>query len=225
MPTLYHYPFCPPAQRVRLALGAKGVEAEQIALPYTDLETPIELAGKKQLPVYVSDSGEALLESETILRRLEEERPEPPLFEDAVGPADYEALKRWMGELEVLVDRLRGPTQLGYSGLGDDEEAAEYFRRQVEHRHGARLEELVNARYADYRQFEAAAELRRFANVLAKSRFFSGRLSVADLHIVSEWGFLRWVDGVSPPLDLLYYFERVEDACGVKLASGEDALF
>lgn len=225
MATLYHYPFCPPAQRVRLALGAKGREDEQVALPYTDLETPIELAGRKQVPIYVTDDGEALLESETILRRIEAESPEPPLFEGAIEVADYEALKAWMAELEPLVDRLRGPTQLGYAGLGDDPDAAEYFRRQVETRTGAQLEELVNARYADYLDFEARAGLKRFANVLAKSRFFSGRLSVADLYIVSEWGFLRWVDGVSPPLDLLYYFERVEDACGVKLASGGDALF
>ncbi|HKJ88645.1 MAG TPA: glutathione S-transferase N-terminal domain-containing protein [Gammaproteobacteria bacterium] len=225
MPTLYHYPFCPPAQRVRLALGLKEVAAEQVALPYTDLETPIELAGRKQVPIYVTDDGEVLLESEAILCRIDREVPEPPLFEGAIEPDDYEALKGWMGGLETLVDRLRGPTQLGYSGLGDDEEAAEYFRRQVEHRNGAQMEELVNARYADYRELEAGAGLKRFGNLLAKSRFFSGRLSAADLYIVSEWGFLRWVDGVSPPLDLLYYFERVEEACGVKLASGEDALF
>jgi glutaredoxin 2 len=225
MATLYHYPFCPPAQRVRLALGAKGRGVDLVALPYTDLETPVELAGKKQLPIYVTDGGEALLESETILRRLEAEAPEPPLFEGAIEAADYEALKAWMGEFDQLVDRLRGPTQLGYAGLGDDADAAEYFRRQLETRTGIQIEELVNARYADYLDFEAGAELKRFANVLAKSRFFSGRLSVADLYIVSEWGFLRWVDGIHPPLDLLYYFERVEEACGVKLASGDDALF
>ncbi|KPV41010.1 hypothetical protein AN478_03480 [Thiohalorhabdus denitrificans] len=225
MATLYHYPFCPPAQRVRLALGLKEIPAEQVALAYTDLETPIELAGKKQVPIFVTDAGEVLLESEAILGRLDRDAPEPPLFEGAIDPDDYASLKRWMEGFEPLVDRLRGPVQLGYAGLGDDEEAAAYFRRQVESRHGAQLEELVNARYADYRQFEAEAELKRFANLLAKSRFFSGRLSAADLLIVSEWGFLRWVDGVSPPLDLLYYFERVEEACGVKLASGEDALF
>lgn len=225
MATLYHYPFCPPAQRVRLALGAKDREVEQVALPYTDLETPVELAGRKQVPIYVTDDGEVLLESESILRRIESEALEPPLYEGAVDPEDYEALKAWMGELADVVDRLRAPTQLGYAGLGDDADAAEYFRRQVEARTGTQIEELVNARYADYRDFEARAGLKRFANVLAKSRFFSGQLSVADLYIVSEWGFLRWVDGVSPPLDLLYYFERVEDACGVKLASGDDALF
>lgn len=225
MATLYHYPFCPPAQRVRLALGAKGHPAELVALPYTDLATPVELAGKKQVPIYVTDDGEALLESEAILRRIEVEAPEPPLFEGAIDPADYEALKAWMAEFEGLVDRLRGPTQLGYTGLGDDADAAEYFRRQLETRTGVQIEELVNARYADYLDFEAGAELKRFANVLAKSRFFSGRLSVADLHIVSEWGFLRWVDGIHPPLDLLYYFARVEEACGVRLASGDDVLF
>jgi glutaredoxin 2 len=225
MATLYHYPFCPPAQRVRLALGAKGHPAEVVALPYTDLETPIELAGRKQLPIFVTDDGEALLESDTILRRIEAEVPEPPLFDGAIDGDDYQALKAWMADFDPLVDRLRGPTQLGYAGLGDDEQAAEYFRRQLETRTGIQIEELVNARYADYLDFEAGAELKRFANVLAKSRFFSGRLSVADLYIVSEWGFLRWVDGISPPLDLLYYFARVEEACGVKLASGEDALF
>jgi len=225
MPTLYHYPFCPPAQRVRLALGAKGVEADLVALPYTDLETPIELAGRKQLPIYVTDAGEVLQDSEAILEHLEAVAPEPPLLAGAIAPADYQALKEWVAQFDSLMDRLRAPVQLGYAGLGDDPDAAAYFRRQVESRHGAQLEELVNARYADYKDFEARAGLRRFARALVKSRFFSGQLSAADLHLTTEWGPLRWVDGVSPPLDLLYYFERVEEACGVKLASGEDALF
>ena len=223
MATLYHYPFCPPAQRVRLAIAAKGLPVVQETLPYTDLTTPVDLAGRKRLPILVTDAGEVLSDSMTILQRLERQAPDPPLLEAVIRPADFEGLRAWTEEVALLLDRLRAPVQLGFRGLADDADAADYFRRQVASRHGAQLEELVNARYADYRSLASQADLKGLARALTRGRFFSGCLSVADLYIVTEWGPLRWVDGISPPLDLLYYFERVEEACGLGLA--EDLVF
>lgn len=215
MATLYHYPFCPPAHRVRLALGYKGLDPELIAPAYTDAETPVNLAGRKQLPVYVDDDGTVVADSAAILQHLEARHPDPPLFRGVLSEEDWQGVGQRFKELAPLLDRLVGPALLAFPGLGDDPEAAAYYRRQLEARTGAQVEELVNARYADFLDLQERAELRELAGMLASSRFLTGELSAADLLITSELGPLRLSDGIHPPLDLLYYFERVEAACGV----------
>jgi glutaredoxin 2 len=54
MPTLYHYVHCPFCVRVRLAAGLLGIQYNSIVLPYNDEKTPVELAGKKMLPIWQS---------------------------------------------------------------------------------------------------------------------------------------------------------------------------
>jgi glutathione S-transferase len=213
--TLYHYPFCPPAHRVRLALAYKGLDPELVAPAYTDVETPVELAGRKELPVYVDDDGTVVADSTAILQHLEARHPDPPLFHGVLDEADWQGLVGRFNELAPLLDRLVAPALLAFPGLADDADAAGYYRRQVEARTGIQIEELVNARYSDFLDLQERAQLRELGGMLAKARFFTGELSAADLLITSELGPLRLSDGIHPPLDLLYYFERVEAACGV----------
>lgn len=215
MARLYHYPFCPPAHRVRLALGYKGLAPEVVAPAYSDAETPVALAGRKELPVYVDDDGSVVADSTAILRHLEARHPDPPLFAGVLDEADWQGLLDRFADLAPLLDRLMAPALLAFPGLADDADAAAYYRRQVAARTGTQMEELVNARYSDFLDLQQRAQLRELAAMLARSRFFTGELSAADLLITSELGPLRLSDGLHPPLDLLYYFERVEAACGV----------
>jgi glutaredoxin 2 len=200
---------------VRLALGYKGIDAALEAPAYTDAETPVGLAGRKELPVFVDDDGSVVADSWTILGHLEARHPDPPLFEGVLDEGDWQALRARFAELGPLLDRLVAPALLAFPGLADDAEAAAYYRRQVEARTGTQIEELVNARYSDFGDLQERGRLRELAAMLAKARFFTGQLSAADLLITSELGPLRLSDGIHPPLDLLYYFERVEAACGV----------
>ncbi|MHB0889074.1 hypothetical protein [Acidithiobacillus sp.] len=49
---------------------------------------------------------------------------------------------------------------------------------------------------------------------MTQPRLFHRWSAAADLHL------LRLLDGVTVPLDLLYYFQRVATACGVSLEDG-----
>jgi glutaredoxin 2 len=75
---------------VRLALGLLNINHESIVLPYDDEKTPVELAGKKMLPVFQWSEGDASNESLDIIKRLDEknilqnELTETPLFKEEV---------------------------------------------------------------------------------------------------------------------------------------------
>jgi len=69
-------------ERVSLALGHKGLEAESVLIEYSDRSPVIEVSGQGLVPVIV-DGGEVVADSQLILRHLEERHPGPPLF-----PAD-----------------------------------------------------------------------------------------------------------------------------------------
>jgi glutaredoxin 2 len=67
---LYHYVHCPFCIRVRMALGFLELPYESIVLPYDDEKTPVELTGKKMLPIAVLD-GTASNESLDIISLLD----------------------------------------------------------------------------------------------------------------------------------------------------------
>jgi glutaredoxin 2 len=67
---LYHYVHCPFCIRVRMALGFFQLPYESIVLPYDDEKTPVELTGKKMLPIAVID-GTASNESLDIISLLD----------------------------------------------------------------------------------------------------------------------------------------------------------
>lgn len=81
-------------ERVALAAAHKGVEVEWVDVPYDDRTEVEALSGQALVPVLV-DGDLVLPESMEIVRRLEEQAPEPPLW-----PA--EPARR--AELDVFVD-------------------------------------------------------------------------------------------------------------------------
>ena len=72
-------------ERVSLALGHKGLEAESVLIEYSDRSPVIEVSGQGLVPV-IEDDGEVIADSQRILRHLDERHPEPPLF--PAGRAD-----------------------------------------------------------------------------------------------------------------------------------------
>lgn len=67
---LYHYIHCPFCLRIRMAAGFLGISYESKVLPYDDEATPIELMGKKMLPIAEVD-GNISNESLDIIKMMD----------------------------------------------------------------------------------------------------------------------------------------------------------
>lgn len=70
-PIFYHYLHCPFCLRVRMGLGLLQISYESRVLDYDDEITPLQLCGKKMLPIMVFSEG-AINESLDILLKLDQ---------------------------------------------------------------------------------------------------------------------------------------------------------
>jgi glutathione S-transferase len=92
---LYRAPWSTNVERVTLALGHKGLEAESVWIDYGDRAPVEEVSGQPLVPVLVI-SEEVVFDSPRILRRLEELYPEPSLYPvDPVRRAEMEIFIEW----------------------------------------------------------------------------------------------------------------------------------
>jgi glutathione S-transferase len=91
---VYSVPFSTNCERVSLAAAHKGVPIEWHEVPYDDRSEVVAVSGQELVPVVVDD-GVVLHDSPVILRWLEEQHPQPPLW-----PA--EPARR--AEVDVFVD-------------------------------------------------------------------------------------------------------------------------
>lgn len=92
---LYRAKWSTNVERVTLALGHKGLQAEDVWIEYSDRSLVEEVSGQPLVPVLVV-SDEVVHDSPRILRRLEELYPEPPLFpSDPTRRAEMEIFIEW----------------------------------------------------------------------------------------------------------------------------------
>jgi glutathione S-transferase len=76
---LYRAAWSTNVERVALALGHKGLQAESIWIDYADRSTVEQVSGQPLVPV-VDFDGEIVFDSPRIIKRLDELHPAPPLF-------------------------------------------------------------------------------------------------------------------------------------------------
>jgi len=76
---LYRAEWSTNCERVGLALGHKGLEAESVLIDYADRSPVEEVSGQGLVPV-IDDAGRVVNDSRAILAYLEERYPDPPLF-------------------------------------------------------------------------------------------------------------------------------------------------
>jgi glutathione S-transferase len=89
---LHHFPLCPFSRKIRLVLGEKELEAEDLPVePWAEPERIAALNPAAEVPVL--EDGEALIvDSGAIAEYLEETRPEPALI--AGSPAERAEIRR-----------------------------------------------------------------------------------------------------------------------------------
>jgi glutathione S-transferase len=96
---IYRAPWSTNCERVTLALGQKGLEAESIWIDYSDRSLVEEVSGQPLVPV-VDFDGEIVHDSTRILVRLEELYPEPSLYpDDPARHAEMDIFIEWFNDV------------------------------------------------------------------------------------------------------------------------------
>lgn len=221
MLTLYHAWSSMPAQAVRLALAYKKAGHRTLPIGPDSDALFFDLGVAVSPLVLVLEDGSIHTNPESILRSIDAFAAGEPLIEGVLAEEDWSALLAWRAETAALLARLQAPALLAFADIAATPEALAAYKAQVERRFGMGVEALANDRYDGYRQLARLACLPQLAWRLAKERFYSGgRLSAADLLLACELFPLQLLDGITLPLDLLYYIDRVEKACGASPREG-----
>lgn len=216
---LYHCWSSPESQRLRLALAYKALSWEDHPLDYHDDATFFDLGLARTVPLLVMPGSQFLTDSTDILWRSDALFPgTPPLIANRIDEGAWKALLDWRQRADHLLQRLYAPVRIAYRDLNGDARPA--YARAVTARYGMSLEALASDRYDGYRQFEKLSRLPELARHLARDRFYTGSMSVADVLLAADLFPLQLHDGVTLPIDLMYYLERVEDSCGISLREG-----
>ncbi len=218
MTTLYAFTHAPQAQRIRLAYGAKREPLTLHPTGWFDDETFFDLGIARQPLVLQDRDGRLRTDSVEILEDIDRLCPGTPALRDGVvDDAAWKALLDWRRGVDAVLERLYAPLAAGFRGVGDDAEALADYKATVQRRFGMSLEELANDRYDGFTQFTRLSRLPELARHLARERFYLGRLSVADCLLAADLYPLQMHDGIHLPVDMLYYLQRVEDACAVPM--------
>lgn len=96
---VYRIPFSTNVERVSLALGHKGLDVEWADLDPADRSEVERLSGQPLVPVLV-ENGTVVADSTVILRYLEEQVPDPPLWpEDPARRAELDVFLDWFNRI------------------------------------------------------------------------------------------------------------------------------
>jgi len=218
--TLYHFWWSSNAQRVRLALGYKGIVYEDRPIAYDDDETFFALGVARAVPVLKHDDGRLETDSVTILKNMDHRWPDMPISKGLLTEDAWEGLLAWRRSADALIARLHAPVLPAYRGIGDNEQAMAAYKAEVGRSFGTSIEELSNDRYGAFDQLMQATRLRELSVRLARDRFYLGSPSAADMLLAADLFPLQLLDGITLPIDLMYYIQRVEDTCHTSLREG-----
>lgn len=219
-PALFHFWSAPAAQRVRLALAFKRADYLDRPLDYFDDETFFALGVQRTVPVLAFPDGRIYTDAWDMLWRNDLLFPGASLVQGCIDENAWQALIQWRERVDAILQRLHAPAAPAYREIGAHPAALAAYKSETKRRFGMTLEELANDRYAGYTQLERETQLKSLARHLATNRFYTGRISIADLVLTADLYPLQLLDGIALPIDLLYYFRRVLDACGASLNEG-----
>jgi glutathione S-transferase len=124
---IYRVPFSTNVERVALALGHKGLETEWVDVDPSDRREVERVSGQPLVPVLVED-GEVVVDSSEIMRHLEAQAPEPPLWPpDEARCAELDVFLDWFNRVwkrppnEIEAERSKpGPDEVRIAELGHE---------------------------------------------------------------------------------------------------------
>jgi len=215
----YHFWFEAASERVRLALSFKSAVYQLIVPDYDDDETFFNLGVARVAPVVCWDDGSIAVGPGDLLQEIDRKIPTPSLFAP-LAPEQWQFLCDWRARADKILDRLYAPIRPAYLGIGDSDAHLASYKASVQARFGASLEDLANDRYAVFAQLDSLTHMKELGAYVAHHRFYAGNLSAADILLTADLFPLQLLDGVTLPIDLMYYFERVQESCRVNLRDG-----
>lgn len=208
MITLYHYIHCPFCVRVRMAAGFLKIPYKSIVLPYNDEKTPMELMGKKMLPIvsFGAELGanENSNESLDIIERL-----------DSQNLLNFEELKNNDSKINDLLNRLAGPIHnlvMPYWVYTQefDETSRSYFLAKKEKKRGPFNELMTKA--PEFLK-ELSPILTEVEKEISPYIYASESLSILDIMLASHlWGMYVFPEFQFS--DKIHgYLQRVKEDC------------
>jgi glutaredoxin 2 len=210
MMKLYQYNHCPYCVKARMIFGLKNIPFELITLLNDDEDTPIDMVGKKVVPILQIDDELAMPESMDIVHCVDALDNVP-----IVTGASNEAIAAWVQECKAYLYPLVMPRWVR-APLEEfaTEGARAYFTKKKEASIGAfdvaiaRTEGLLTMAHAHLKQLDALMHSDRLVNPI---------LSDDDFHIFAVLRALSIVKGIAYPAKLRHYMHSMSETTGVEL--------
>jgi len=220
-PVLYHFWSDTDSQRIRLALAYKKINYIDTPVFYGDDEVFFDLGVARQVPILKVLGGCLLTDVNDMLWRIDDIfGNDNPLVSGVIDKAAWDALLAWRENVDAVLLRLSAPALLNYLDIASDEQSVNAYKRQVQNKYNLGVEALASDRYAAYEQFEKMTNIKALGRHLSENKFYMGKPSIADALITADFYPLQCLDGVSLPIDILYYLARVEKEFGLDLQQG-----
>jgi len=220
-PALYYFWSSTHSQRIRMALSAKKVVYDENALSFWEDEVFFELGVARQVPILKMPNGELYTDANNILWSIDQLFPDTiKLVNARIDAAAWQALLEWRKKVDAVLSRLLAPALLNFIDIAESDESTKSYKKSIRVKYRMSTEELANDRYAAFDQFSKLTNIRALGHHLSEKKFYMEQLSIADILIAADLYPLQCLDGVSLPIDILYYLARVEKACGIDMQEG-----
>jgi glutathione S-transferase len=208
---LYQFLTSPFCAKVRKVLDFKDVEYEIVEVDYLERKELLIASGQMTVPALTLASGETIVDSARIVRRLEELYPEPTVLPPS-----------WSGMHQVLADYIDTQLEDALFGASIPDKIA-FFRRQGrdreawwrmvrDRRYGAGfVDRMIAERGAQ--ETRARQALLPFEQALADRAFLLGRIGLADFALYGQLYNFAFTGElkISPELrNLRMFFGRVD---------------
>lgn len=208
---LYQFLTSPFCAKVRKVLDFKDVEYEIVEVDYLERKELLIASGQMTVPALTLASGETIVDSARIVRRLEELYPEPTLLPPS-----------WSGMHQVLADYIDTQLEDALFGASIPDKIA-FFRRQGRDReawwrmvrdrkYGAGFVDRMIAEHGA-QETRARQALLPFEQALADRAFLLGRIGLADFALYGQLYNFAFTGElkISPELrNLRMFFGRVD---------------
>jgi glutathione S-transferase len=148
---LYEIPFSTNVERITLTLALKGLTVEHVVLDPADRSPVAAISGQHLVPVLELDDGTVIADSLAIMRRLDDDHAEPPLWPGGASRA---------AEIDVFADWFNRVWKVAPNAIADGHGTAERWSEL--HGHMAIFERLLAGRPYLFGDAVTAADLLAF---------------------------------------------------------------